>query len=261
MLERRAVYNGFMQGVTVVTICFLLLVATPAYAAASNTEWDAALTTIEQLHDSFSALELANTQEKQKVQTLREQNSKKHKEISMNIQLIDKAKLDKLKLEADHVQTKYAPLLAKYTELGKKATEAKKRKDNKSALVLDLQRNRIKASAQTARKEIKLRKDALTAARKQASAKAKMVRHTLVPMQTLKKQITAEHKKITELNKHKVAANKRYAAAIKQGDALTAAGQLKQIVGKLHFILASQKKVYEWEGNIRGIIHAAQSKL
>ncbi|MGM1049724.1 MAG: hypothetical protein ACQEXX_26815 [Bacillota bacterium] len=261
MLQRRSKYNRYISVLVILTLCFLLLVARPPYVEASNTGWDAALTSIEQLHDSFTALELANKQDKQQIQVLRKQNNDKLKEINSKVQLIDKVKLDKLKTEVDQTQKKYAPLLAEYTDLGKKATEARKRKDRKSVLLYDLKRNRIKASANAARQEIKLKRDALTAAKKQAAAKAKIVKDALVPVQTLKKQITAENKKITDINKNKVAANKRYKTAVKQGDAVKAAAELKRIVDDVNQIHALQKKIFEWERNIRSTIHAAEAKL
>ncbi|MGG4103205.1 hypothetical protein AAXB25_04685 [Paenibacillus lautus] len=259
LLRRRK--NRYINSLVVLLIMFFLLVARPLYAEASNTGWDAALTSIDQLYDNFTALELANKQDKQQIQVLRKQNNDKLKEINSKVQLIDKVKLDKLKTEADQTQKKYAPMLAEYTDLGKKAAEARKRKDRKSALLYDLKRNRIKASANAARQEIKLKKDALTAAKKQAAAKAKIVKDALLPVQSLKKQITAENKKITDFNKNKNEVNKRYKTAVKEGDAVKAAAELKRIVDDANQIHALQKKIFEWEGDIRSAIHAADAKL
>ncbi|MCR8842340.1 hypothetical protein NQ117_01450 [Paenibacillus sp. SC116] len=256
---RRTSYSRY--GWAVVCLCFLLFVFSPAYASASNSGWDTALATVEQLHDSLSALELVNQLDKRKIQTLRKQNNDQRKEVDRKIKLIDKEKLEQLKLEADRIQKRHEPLLAKYIELGKKAAEAKKRKDKKSALRYDLERNRIKVSSSAARKEIKSSRDTLTAARKQASAKAKLVRDALEPIQAIKKQITAENKKIAVIHKSQSAANKRYRTSIKQGNALTAALEINIIVGELNRVQASQKKIYEWEGSIRNLIRTAEGKL
>ncbi|TVX93483.1 hypothetical protein [Paenibacillus agilis] len=258
MFERR----GYVKRLVVVGLSCLMLLFSPAHASASSVGWEAALSTVEQLHDSLSALELANQLDKQKIQLQRKQNNEKRKEVDRKIQLIDKVKVDHLKTEAERTENKHAPLLAKYKELGKKASEARKRKDKKAALRYDLERNRIKASANTARQEIKMRKDTLTAAKKQVHTKAKLVREALEPIQTIKKQITAENKKMTDIfSKNKTAANKRYRTAIKQGDAVTAAVELNIIVAELARIHASQKKIYEWEGNIHNMIRAADAKL
>ncbi|KKO52493.1 hypothetical protein [Paenibacillus sp. DMB20] len=192
---------------------------------------------------------------------LRKLNTDNLKEIHSKLKLIDKEKLDKLKSEADHARKKYEPLLAEYTDLGKKAAEARKRKDRKSAVMFDLKRNRIKASANAARQEIKVKRDALTAAKKLASAKVKAVKEALVPVQALKKQITAENKKISDYNKNRIASDKRYKSAVKLGDAIMAAAELRQIVGYLGSVQSSQKSIYEWESGIRKTIQAAESKL
>ncbi|WP_157283051.1 hypothetical protein [Paenibacillus assamensis] len=258
MFERR----GYAKGLVAVCLFLLMLVFSPGHVSATSVGWEAALSTVEQLHDSLSALELANQLDKQKIQLLRKQNNEKRKEVDRKIKLIDKVKLDHLQSEAERSQKQHAPLLAKYTEFGKKASEAKKRKDKKSALRYDLERNRIKASVSAARHEIKQKKDTLTAAKKLAYTKAKQVRESLEPIQTIKKQITAENKKITDIHsKNKSEANKRYRSAIKQGDAVSAAIELNLIVAELTRIHAALNKIYKWEGNVRNLIQAAEVKL
>ncbi|MBD8499735.1 hypothetical protein [Paenibacillus arenosi] len=258
MFERR----GYAKGLVAVCLLLLMLVFSPGHVTASSVGWEAALSTVEQLHDSLSALELANQLDKQKIQLLRKQNNEKRKEVDRRIKLIDKIKLDQLQSEAERSQKQHAPLLAKYTELGKKASEARKRKDKKSVLRYELERNRIKASVSAARHEIKQKKDTLTSVKKQAYTKAKQVRGSLEPIQTIKKQITAENKQITDIHsKNKSEANKRYRSAIKHGNAVTAAIELNLIVAELGRIHASQNKIYKWEGNIRNLIQAAEAKL
>lgn len=260
MLKRRSEYKVYLNFFIILSMCLLLIVR-PVVAEASNPGWDAALATIDQLHDSFSVLEFSNKQDKQQTQVLRKQNNDRLKEINLKLQLIDKSKLDKLKSEADQAKNKYAPLLKDYTELGKKASEARKNKNKKSALLFDLKRNRIKASVDSARQEIKIKKDALSSAKKQASAKIKIVKDALLPVQTFKKQITAENKKITESNKIRIAADKSYKTAVKRGDALTVVAEMKSIIGELGRIRTSQKKIFEWEVNIKNAIYAAEGKL
>ena len=63
--QRRTKWH--INALAVLIICFLLVVS-PAYAEASNTGWDVALTSIDQLHDSLTSLELANKQDKQSIQ-------------------------------------------------------------------------------------------------------------------------------------------------------------------------------------------------
>lgn len=260
-MKRRNKHQSYKVWSGLVLMCFLLFVGKPLYVEAAASGWDDALSSIDQLYDSLIILETSNKHVKQQTTDLRKQNNDKLKEINKQIQLIDKVKLDKLKTDAEQTQKKHAPLLAQYTDFGKKAAEARKSKNKKSALMYDLKRNRIKASATAARQEIKVKKDALTTAKKQATAKAKIVKDALAPVGTLKKQITEENKRITEANGRRIAADKRYKAAIKQGDAVIAAIELKVITAELSRIQTSQKKVYDWEGNIRNTLRTAEGKL
>ncbi|WP_435923988.1 hypothetical protein [Paenibacillus sp. DYY-L-2] len=243
-------------------LCLVLFIAGTTPAQASDSGWgEEEIANIEQLYDSSDSLESVNTQVKQQIQSLRKQNNEKLKSIQAQIRLIDKTKLDQLKLLSDQTQKKYAPLLAEYTELGKKAAEARKRKDKKAALIFDLKRNRIKASVTLARQEIKSKKDALAAAKSQASAKAKPAKEALKEVTPLKQQITAENKRVSASNKAKSAAQQRYKEAVKKGDATAVAEELGGIVGTLSEIQASQKRICAWEQSIANILKSAEAKL
>ncbi|WP_136605015.1 hypothetical protein [Paenibacillus dokdonensis] len=261
MIKRSSKYSRIGITVSILILCITLFTARPMGAKASDTGWDSALTCIEKLHDSYISLDASNKVEKQQIQALRKQNNDKLKDINTKVQSIDKAKIDKLKVDADQIEKKFAPLLKEYTELGKKASEARKHKDQKAALLYDLKRNHIKSAAIAARQEVKTRKDALATARKQASVKAKVVKDTLTQVQTLKKHITSENLKVTDVNKTKTAADKRYKAAVKQGDAIAAAEGMRLMVGVLTQVHASQLKIFEWERQITQTLRTAEAKL
>lgn len=258
---RRRYIRGLVTAVIMVLCITAALIASPFKAEASESGWNAALSSIDVLHDTFTALEGVNKLDKQQIQVLRKQNDDKLKTVNAKVQMIDKAKIDRLKSEADQVQKKYAPLLSEYTELGKKAADARKRKDQKAAVLLDLKRNKLKAAATAARLEIKTKKDALAAARKDMSAKAKVVKDALAPVQTLKKQVTTENKLITASNSIRTAADKRYKAAIKQGNAVTAAAEMALMYKELGKVNASQKKIYKWEEQMSTTIQSGEAKL
>lgn len=261
MLKQKLYCNRGKTWILILMMSFIMILSGPAMALAANSDWDAAIAGIGQLHDSFSVLEQENKLEKLRIQELSRQNNAKLKSIQTSVLQIDKAKLDQLKSQAEQAQKKYAPLFAEFTELGKKAAEARKRKDAKSALLYDLKRNRIKASVTNARSEIKLKKDAYTSAKKQASAKAKIVKDILAGIQPLKKQVTAENSNITGRNQAKTAAEKRYKAAVKEGNAVSAAGELKIMVEELQRIRDSQMKIMQWEKTMKEILRRAEVKL
>ncbi|WP_410771462.1 hypothetical protein [Fontibacillus sp. BL9] len=242
-------------------LSFIFGITGPSLVQASDIVWNTALNNIDRLYDDFTALKTANALEKQQIQSLSKENNDKLKEINRNVQLIDKSKLDQLKSISDQAQQKYGPLLKEYTNLGKKAAEARKRKDQKSALLYDLKRNAIKTSVNQARQEIAGKKKVLASARKQATAKAKVVKDTLLGVQSLKKQITAENQHISEINKTKSAADKRYKTAVKQGNAVAAAAELELMVDALTQIQASQQKIFAWQQTIANTLKLAESRL
>lgn len=247
-------------------VCLVLLVlissiagASPSYAA--DISWDEAITSIDKLYDLSQSLESSNKVEKQQIQLLRKENNERLSSLNAQLKLIDKAKLDRLKAEADSTRQKHAPLLAEYTALGKKASEARKSKDSKAALLYDLKRNRIKPEAAYARQSIKQKQETYSSARKLAAAKVKPVKEALVAIPAIKKQVTAENQRITALNKTKGEANKRYKTAIKQGNAPAAKAELATIVDLLKQIQSSMQIIMNQEQSIAAMLNSAEATL
>ncbi|OWA33346.1 hypothetical protein B9G55_21955 [Saccharibacillus sp. O16] len=230
-------------------------------AAAADNGWSAALSSMDVLYDGYTALETANKIEKQAIQSLRKDSEARLKTIHTALTQIDKTKIARLAADSTASQNKHAALLKQYSDLGKQAAEARKRKDKKSADMLDLKRNQLKPSVDAAKSEIKRTKEALASAKKQAAAKAKMVRDALAPATALKKQVTEENKSIAAANKTRAASYKRYRAAVKSGGAITAAAELTLMYAQLDKIHLSQQKIYSWEKQILAAVQAAAAKL
>ncbi|WP_172254532.1 hypothetical protein [Saccharibacillus deserti] len=228
---------------------------------ASAGAWASALSGIDALYDGYTALETANKIEKLEIQTLRKDSAVRLKSVNASVKAIDKSKIDRLNTEWTALKGKHAPLIRQYSDLGKQAAEARKRKDKKSADLLDLKRNKLKPSADAAKLELKKAQEALAFAKKQAAAKAKTVKDALAPAAALKKQVTAENKTIVSCNKTRAAAYKRYRSAVKQGNAITAAAELTLMYDQLRKIHASQRTIYGWEKQISAAIQSAASKL
>lgn len=241
------------------SLVFHLSVPSPAYAAYSS--WEEALVTIDSMYDTYSLVESTNKAVKQQIQALRKENNEELKSINSRVQMMDKALLDHLKSDAESTRQKHAPLLAEYTALGKNASEARKRKDSKAAVLFDLKRNRIKGQVTTARQSIKQKQDAYNAAKKQTAAKTKLVKDALLGIPAIKKKVTAENQQISSLNKSKTSADKRYKAAIKQGDALTAGTELAIMIDLLHQIQTSQQKILKDEQSIAIALKSAEARL
>lgn len=228
-------------------------------AAASS--WDAALDGIDAVYDGLTAVQTLVKQESLEISALRKKNNNALSALNAKIKTIDQAAVARLTQETEALQRKHAPLLEQYASLSKQVTAAKKRKDKKSADLLELKRNRLKPSATAAAAEIKAKKESLAAAKKSKAAKAKVVKDALAPVQTLKKQITAENKSVAAARKHLSAADKRYKASVKRGDAIVAALELKTVYDQTKAIHNSLTKVHEWERKIAQYITQAAAKL
>ncbi|WP_340008471.1 hypothetical protein MHH52_10630 [Paenibacillus sp. FSL K6-0276] len=229
--------------------------------ASAGTDWDSALDDINGLHGNYTSLQVALKSDSSKIQMLRKQNNETLKSIHSVIESTDKALLSRLSSEATSAQKKHAPLLEQYSTLSKQSTAAKKARDLKTATLLDLRRNKLKATVTLARTEIKAKTDALATARKQTAAKLKPIKDALAPITALKKQITAENKKIAVAQKVRSEADKQYKSAVKQGDAITAATKMRSSYEQMMQIHSMQKNIYSWEQKISLALRAAESKL
>ncbi|WP_339315755.1 hypothetical protein [Paenibacillus sp. FSL R10-2734] len=229
--------------------------------AAAGTDWDSALDDINGLHGNYTSLQTALKSESSRIQMLRKQNNETLKSIHSVIESTDKALLGRLSSEATSVKKKHAPLLEQYSTLSKQSTAAKKARDFKTATLLDLRRNKLKAAVAIARTEIKAKTDALATARKQTATKLKPIKDALAPISALKKQITAANKNITVAQKVRSEADKQYKSAVKQGDAIKAATEMRISYEQMMRIHSMQQNIYSWEHKIALAIHSAESKL
>ncbi|WP_018752817.1 hypothetical protein [Paenibacillus sanguinis] len=246
----------------VLFLSILLLLSAPEVEAAKGGEaWDAALNSIDALYDGLTAVQAGVKLQSAEVTALRKNNNEKLSVIKAKIKSIDQPLITRLSQESAGLQRKHASLLDQYTALGKQATAARKRKDKKKVDLLELKRNKLKPSATAASSEIKAKKAALAAAKKSAAAKAKIVKDALVPVQNLKKQITAKNKVIAAARKQLAAANKRYKSNVKAGDAVGAMINLKSVYDQTSQVHISLKQVYEWENKIAKSLAAAAAKL
>lgn len=261
--------QGYAYGGRLLALLFILsaafsvvTLAGPVYAASSSgPDFAAAISSVDQLYDGYTALETAIKLQKAQVQDLRSLNNARQKSIAAKVKLIDKPAIDRLTAASARVTAKHAALLQKYSELGTRLTEARKQKDKKNADLLTLQRSQLKPSVEAAKLEIKNAKEALASARKAAAAKAKVVNDALAPVTALRKQVTAENKKIAAANKTRTAANKRYRTAVRQGAALTAATEMALMYSELGKIHTCWNNICAYEKQIAAYLSAAEAKL
>ncbi|MEW4370766.1 hypothetical protein [Paenibacillus kandeliae] len=250
-----------VQAGMIVFIVMLLCAYTAIPQTASADQWSSALSGMDTLYDSVSALENVLELQSDQIIALRKQNNASLKRVKQRIQTIDSSRIQSLQTAVQQLESKHAPLLKQYKELGQQITAARKVKNTKTAELLTTQRNRIKAQVQSARAEINTKKSELSSARKQTAARKQKVRDLLEPIQVLKKQITAENKIISAAHKLRTSARKGYRSALKRGDAITGAAQLAVVYRQMTIVQQSRQKIQDWEKQISRHIQTAESQL
>jgi len=245
--------------IVILCIWTVLQVNVPQVSAADR--WDTALAHIDIIYDNVTTLKGTTLSETQHIQEQRTKNNDILKLLNVKINAIDVEWITKLQMKYDQTLREHSPLLERYTGLSKRATAAKEQKNKKMADLLDLQRNKIRASVEVARADIKAKKAALSTAKKQRASKVKVVKDALAPVQVVKKQITSENKTIAAAKKIYSAAEKSYKAGVKQGNAVTAATDITLMYDQMVIIHSSLQKVFDWEKQISQIIVIAESKL
>lgn len=248
-----------VSGLAGLLVVFTLLTGYAPQAAAAD--WDTALDEIHALYSDYTGLQETLKSESSRTQALRKQNNTDLAAINKQLQSTDLELLNKLKSEAEAVQRKHAPLLTQYSTLGKQAAEARKANNLKSATVLDIKRNKLKAAADAAKSEVKVKTAALAKVRAATAAKVKPAKDALLPSAALKKQITAENKKVSAAQTVRSEADKSYKAAVKNGDAVAAAAAMKKSYAKMGEIRTMGQQIYSWEKQITAILRTAEAKL
>ncbi|KWX78611.1 hypothetical protein [Paenibacillus jilunlii] len=241
----------------------ILLIALTAHApfAAAAADWDSALEQIHTLYNDYTGLQTTLKSESTRTQTLRKQNNADLKAINLKLKAEDAGLLNRLKTEAEAMKKKHAPLLEEYTSLSKQITAARKAGNLKSAALLEIKRNKLKAAAASARSEVKAKNTALAVARALTAAKIKPAKEALAPVSNLKKQITAQNKAASTAQSERTDADKRYKAAIASGDAITAAAAMKLSYARMGELRTYGQQSYAWEQKITLALRTAEAKL
>ncbi|MRN52676.1 hypothetical protein [Paenibacillus monticola] len=255
-IHKASYWRGFVE----IVILFILLTTNVSQVHAAS-DWDNALDDINAIHGEYTTLQGIIKADSLKIQKLRKENNDNLKAVNAQLLTVDQALLSRLKTESEAVRKKHAPLLEQYSALSKQYTAAKKAGDAKAATLYDLKRNKLKSAVTTARTEVKAKVDALAAARKEYAAKTKPAKDALAPVATIKKQIVAENKNLSAAQKSRSEADARYKAAVKQGNAITAAAELKLSYSQMNKIHTMQQTLYSWEQTIAIALRTAVSKL
>ncbi|KOP68848.1 hypothetical protein AMS62_29075 [Bacillus sp. FJAT-18019] len=196
-----------------------------------------------------------------RISALHYANEAKISEVRKRIKDIDKDKIRRLEEQLQTAKAKSQPLFDSYTRLNKQITAAKQLKDKTLSKMLQSQANGMKIVVTLARQDIRNKQAALTAAKKDKSAKAAKIRSILSDIDPYKSKIKGDKSAISTPNKLLSTEWKNFKAAVKANDAVRTSDILKKLLTLSSQILTKKKSIYNYEQKIESIIARAQNQL
>ncbi|MGG3281372.1 hypothetical protein [Paenibacillus solani] len=196
-----------------------------------------------------------------RISALHYSNEAKISEMRKRISEIDKDKIRRLEEQLQTAKTKSQPLFDSYTRLNKQITAAKKLKDKTLSKMLQSQADAMKIIVTLARQDIRNKQAALTAAKKDKSAKAANIRSILSDIDPYKSKIKSDKSAISTLKKLLSTEWKNFKAAIKANDSARTSDILKRLLTLSSQILTKKKSIFNHEHKIETIIARAQAQL
>ncbi|MCL9661888.1 hypothetical protein L2089_14395 [Paenibacillus hunanensis] len=252
--------SRFIHKLAIASLCLVLFLTGMPLPEAQAASSSSAMSSIDTLYDSITALERVLELQNVQIRALRQQNNASLKGVQERIRQLDTSRLATMQTALKQLENRHAPLLKRYADLGKRIAEARKKKDDRNVQSLLLERNGIKAQVEAARAELKNKRTELATARKASTVRKQQLRSLLQPVQTLKKQITSENKAITAAWKIRTSARKGYHASVRQGNAVTALAHLTVVYKQLGQVQASRQKILNWEQQITKTIQTVASR-
>ncbi|MFD1885543.1 hypothetical protein [Paenibacillus wenxiniae] len=251
---------GSLHKLILTSVCIVMLLTYMPLHSAQAASSNSAISNIDTLYDSITALERVLELQNVQIRALREQNNAALKAVQERIRKLDTTRLATMKATLKQLENQHAPLLQHYADLGKQIANARKQKNDRLVQSLLLERNRIQAQFVAARTELQNKRTELAAARQASTVRKQQLRNLLQPVQTLKKQITSENKAITSAWKVRTAARKSYHAAVRQGNAVAALVHLTVVYKQLGQIQTSRQNILHWEQQINKTIQTVASR-
>lgn len=212
-------------------------------------------------YDDFLALQRQERSREAEIKELGKANDESLKAVRERIKQIDAAKIEPLKRQLDAAKEKYKPLLEQYTAVNKQISAAKPLKLKELNALLKLQADSLKIPVQLAKQDIKLKENALKAAKDSASAKQKKIRDTLAQIESHEQTIKAEKSAAAGIKKSLDADWKTFSPLVKQGDARSSSDKLAAMLNRLEQMVRHKTNTVNAEKKIAAIIAKAKEQL
>ncbi|RAP74552.1 hypothetical protein [Paenibacillus montanisoli] len=256
-------------------LAFLLVLPSPADASSVKLSKSTESKLSKQIAASSSAMKgmlaaqkqgLAALQMKEDaldtaIGSLHYNNGKGLTDVRARIAQIDGAKIAKLTKDVNGTKERYKPLFALYTSLNTQIKDAKFLKLKVLAATLQAQADKLRPATQLARADIRLKEEALRAAKAAASAKIKHLRAKLAEADPLRSQIKSVQAVVSGSKKNISPVIKTLNEAIKAGSGEGTLQSITTLVSISRSIVEQKQRVHAFETRITRIIRDTKAEI
>ncbi|WP_308637608.1 hypothetical protein [Paenibacillus silvisoli] len=226
--------------------------------AASSSSMKEKLTTQKQY---LTALQQKEDSLDTSIASLHYNNGKTLADVKTRIAQVDAARIAKLTQAVNETKARYQPLFALYTTLNTQIKDAKFLKLKLLAATLQAQADNLKPATQLARLDIRLKEEALKAAKAITAAKIKHLRAKLAETDPLRSQITSVQAVVSGTKKNISPVVKTLNEAIKAGSGEGSLQSLTTLVAISRSIVEQKQRVLSFETRIAGVIRDTKAEL
>ncbi|SDC21400.1 hypothetical protein SAMN02799630_00815 [Paenibacillus sp. UNCCL117] len=181
--------------------------------------------------------------------------------LNKQIKQIDAPKLARLEEEVKSVKERYAPLLARYTQLNKQLDLSRSVGTKELSSLLRLQLQAMKIPVQLARLSIKAKEAALKSAKDKAGQTAKKIRGSLEAVEPLQAQIKTKQSVVKSIDSNMTPLWSSFKQAVKKQEAESALSTLTSVVSMSGQIVKEKQHMLTLEQKIRDVVAAAKAQL
>ncbi|MWC29066.1 hypothetical protein GON22_13270 [Paenibacillus sp. MMS18-CY102] len=216
---------------------------------------------LQKLYDTFILLQQQNADRDTRIKAASKQNDDNEKALRQRIQLIDKAKIERLANNAEAAKASYQPLFEQYAVAAAQLKAAKKLGSKGLIAILELQTDLLEISVNVAKADIRGAEAELKTAKTNASNTMKRLRDQLKAIDTEEKVIAPERSAISQLNKQKSSEWSDFAYALRGSDAKSAIRSLATLETVQQDIAKRQRTIEGCEIRIAAVIKSVSGQI
>ncbi|MBM7568463.1 hypothetical protein [Paenibacillus sacheonensis] len=210
---------------------------------------------------SLQTIQRQETSLDDRYSTLHANNAKALDAVNQRIKLIDADKLNRMTNDLNALRTKYKPLFTLYTTVNKRIADARALKLKELTAILKQQADMLKTAVQLARAEIRIREDALSAAKAATAKTVKSLKTSLTAITSVHAQSKVALASASGTKKTIPGVVKTLNACVKSGSHAGTLQSLSSLVALSHSIVDQKTRVIEHENKIAAIINQVGAQI